>query len=306
MAKKILITGSVAYDLLLNYDGSFAEHIKDADLDHLGLTYVTSHFAKHHGGTAANIARGIKQLGGDPLPVASVGNDADDYFTLLEREGVDTSLFQKFEEDVCPTAILSTDSNEQQIIFYHPGADRLGDWPDVDPTDIAYGIASPREERFMFDCLRFCKENSIPAFFDPGQRIFSMTDDDFERGIDLATGMIANTFEWGVISDRLNTSAADLMKELDTLIITRGDEGVSIHTQDGEVHVPGYKAEKVLNPTGAGDAFRAGLLFALTEGKSMEEAAALGNAMGSLCVEEEQPVIQGFERTKLEERMTLS
>lgn len=300
---KILVTGSVAYDLLLNYDGSFAENIKGADIENLGLAFVTSHFAKHHGGTAANIARGITQLGGTVLPVASVGKDGDEYMQVLQKEGIDVSHIHQTQEDVCSTAILGSDSNEKQIIFYHPGADAYGEWPELDPADIAYGIASPREERFMFECLRFCKAHSIPSFFDPGQRIFSMTDDDFRRGIDLATGMIANAFEWSVISSRLNATAEDLLNELETIIITRADEGVRIITREGEVTVPACKAEKVLNPTGAGDAFRAGLLVGLTEGKSMEDAAKIGAAMGSLCVECEQPTIQGFSRQRLEQRM---
>jgi adenosine kinase len=301
---KILITGSVVYDLLLNYDGSFTEHIQGANLEQLGLAFVTSHFAKHHGGTAANIARTVAMLGGSPLTVASVGRDADEYIKLLSDEGIDTSFIQKSEEDVCSTAVLGTDSNEQQIIFYHPGADRLGEWPEIEPSNIAYGIASPREERFMFECLRFCKEHSIPSFFDPGQRIFSMTDDDFERGIDLATGIIANAFEWGVITDRLNTSAEDMLSELDTIIITKGDAGVTIHTADGEMNIPSCKADKVLNPTGAGDAFRAGLLVSLVQGESLENAAMFGNAMGSLSVESEQPVVVGVTREKVEERMS--
>ena len=300
---KILVTGSIAYDLLLNYDGSFAENIQGADMENLGLAFVTSRFARHHGGTAANIARGIAQLGGQSVSVGSVGKDGDEYIQLLQNEGIDVSHIHQTQEDVCSTAILGTDSNEKQIIFYHPGADAYGDWPDIDPKDIAYGIASPREERFMFDCLRYCKQNAIPAFFDPGQRIFSMTDDDFRRGIDLATGMIANAFEWSVICSRLHVSIDDVLQDLDTVLVTKADAGVSIYTKEGETVVPACTAGRVVNPTGAGDAFRAGLLTALVEGKNMEAAARVGTAMGSLCVEYEQPTIQDFTKERLAGRM---
>lgn len=300
---KILITGSVAYDLLLDYPGSFAENIKAADLDTLGLAFVTSHFARHYGGTAANIARGIAQLGGTPFPVASVGKDGDDYLQLLKSENIDVSHIYQTQEDVCPTAIMGTDSTQKQIIFYHPGADAYGDWPDINPADIAYGIASPREERFMFACLEFCKQHSIPAFFDPGQRIFSMTDEDFQRGIDLATGMIVNDFEWSVISGRLQLTEESILQQLDTLIITRGAAGVSVHSKDAVFDVSALTPEQVRNPTGAGDAFRAGLLVGLTQGKTLEEATKLGAAMGSVCVEYVEPTIQDFSNDRLQNRL---
>ena len=283
---RILVTGSTAYDLLLGYDGSFRDSLHESS-DAMTAIYLTSHFAKHHGGTAANIAWNLSLLGSNPLMVSTVGRDGAPYKTLLQERGVDTTHVEQIDEDVTSTAIIGTDTSGNQVGFFHAGADTHGHWPDLadDREDISYAIISPRDETLMLKAVDYCKKYSISYFFDPGQRISSMNSDDMRRSIQGAFGVIANEYEWEVIKERLGYTSESILKDAMHLIVTRGENGASHFSADGTLNVGGCKADKLVNPTGAGDAFRSGLLHGLSLHWSMQDGMRLGCAMGSLVVE---------------------
>lgn len=301
---RILVTGSTAYDILLGYDGTFGDslHGKSASITAI---YLTSHFARHHGGTGANIAWNLKLLGTDPLLVSTVGLDGQDYVDLFATRDIDTTYVEKLESDVTSTAMIGTDSSGNQVGFFHAGADTHGSFPDLsaERDDIAYAIISPREERVMLQTVEFCKTYGVPYFFDPGQRISSMNADDMRRSIEGSFGVIANEYEWEVIKERLGYTPQSILNDTTHLIVTRGAQGVSHFDAAGTVSIPAPKADRVVNPTGAGDAFRSGLLHGLATKKTMEESLKIGCAMGSFAVEVEGTLLDYVDEGELAVRM---
>ena len=301
---KLLITGSIAYDLLLNYDGSFTDGIDPSSLDSMSLAFVTPHFERHYGGTGSNIAYNLQLLGGDPILVSSVGDDGDEYLSLLSNKGIDVSYIDRVTGKMTATAILATDTSERHIIFFHPGADAAGKWPDLSSQkeDISYAIVSPRDASLMMKAIDWCCENEIPVIFDPGQQLLSFGDDELKRGIDNCNALIVNSYEWNSIADRLNTSEQDIINQLDFLVITMGEDGLRIITKEEEIKIPACKAGSVINPTGAGDALRSGLLFGLDSGWSFKDIGRLGAAMGSFAVEQRGTLLKNLDIDALKSR----
>lgn len=300
---KILVNGSTAYDVLLGYDGDFRDSL-DLSQETMTAIYLTSHFARHHGGTAANIAWNLHLLGANPLMVSTVGSDGGPYVALLRERGIDVTYVDQIESDVTSTAIIGTDSSVHQLGFFHAGADGKGDFPDLmqDRDDISYAIISPRNERMMMESVTFCKKYKVPYIFDPGQRITSMNEDDLRRSIEGAFALIANEYEWGVISSRLHLTEENISLLTERLIVTQADKGVTCFDKNGAETVGSCVPDAVINPTGAGDAFRAGLLAGLDARWNMRDSLRLGNAMGSLAVELEGTLIDHVDRDEIWER----
>jgi adenosine kinase len=287
---KILVTGSIAYDLLLNYEGSFADAIDPAHLHELSMAFVTPRFARHHGGTAANIAWNLRLLHQDSLLVGTVGNDGGSYVELLRERGVAVENIEKIDSAASSTAIVATDKNERQITFYHPGADSKGTWPEKlsdDRDDISFAIISPRDARLMMEAVQWCITFGIPYLFDPGQQVLALSRDDLLKAIHGSRGVITNAYEWQLLSERTGFSTDALLTETHLLIITHGEAGLTLYTPKDTIVLHACRAEKVVNPTGAGDALRAGILTGLAAGWPLKHCGQLGAAMGSFVVEHE-------------------
>lgn len=290
---KILVNGSTAYDLLLGYNGSFADAIDTSSLDTLAVSFFAPHFARHHGGTAANIAWSLNLLGKDPMLVTTIGVDGTDYQELLKNRGISVEYVEKLDTASTATAIIGTDSKERQITFFHPGADADGTWPDITDRreDISHAIISPRNAVLMMEGIRWCTEYKVPFFFDPGQQVLALSDDELRFGVENSEGVIANEYEWGLITDRLQIDEQSALLKTSMVIVTRGDAGVTCFSKDGALNVGPCTPDQVVNPTGAGDAFRAGFLAGLQSEWSLIDSLRLGNAMGSLAVELEGTLI---------------
>ncbi len=295
---KILVNGSTAYDVLLGYDGSFADAIDPSALDSLAVSFFSPHYARHHGGTGANIAWNLKLLGTEPMLVTTIGSDGGDYRTLLEDRDISVEYVEQLTSGATATAIIGTDSSERQITFFHPGADADGSFPDLSDRreEISHAIISPRNAVLMMEGVRWCEKYKVPFFFDPGQQVIALSDDELRFGVEHCAGLIANEYEWGLISNRLNITEENALLKTPMVIVTRGDAGVTCFCKDGALNVGPCTPEKVVNPTGAGDAFRAGLLTGLQAGWSNIDALRLGNAMGSLAVELEGTLIDHVDR----------
>ena len=306
--KKILVTGSIAYDVLLGYDGEFADAIDPQALEALSVSYFSPHYARHFGGTGANIAWGLKGLGQEPILVGSVGKDGDDYLKKFESKNISTDRIQMIPDQVTATAIINTDSSEHQIAFFHPGADSYGEFPgDLDPSEISYAIVSARDTTAMVRCMEWCSENNIKTFFDPGQQAISFGDDAYARMVDMSSGIIVNEYEWDITKKKLGCDEEGVLELLGQvgmigqvssgiIIITLGDKGCLLVTRDGSELISAIKSDKVINPTGAGDAFRAGFLASLNEGQDLVSACKKGCEMGRLAVEQEGTLLEDVDR----------
>jgi adenosine kinase len=286
---KILVTGSIAYDLLLSYDGSFPDAIDPAHLDELSMAFVTPRFARHHGGTGANIAWNLRLLNQEPLLVGTVGHDGGAYTALLEERGISTKRVDTLRDHATSTAIVATDSREHQITFFHPGADAAGAFPDLseEREEISCAIVSPRNAQAMLQAVEWCQKFSVPYFFDPGQQVMALSEEELVHAIKKSKGVIANAYEWSLISKRTSFSIDQLLTHTPLLVMTQAEEGLTVYTSKKEVVIPPCKPEKVINPTGAGDAFRAGFLTGIAAKWKPLQCCRLGASLASFVVEQE-------------------
>ena len=299
-----LVTGSIAYDTLLTYDGSFADGIDVDKLDELSVGYVTRHLVKHHGGTAANIAWNFALLKQSVKVAGSIGHDGDEYIKRLKERGVDTSLIVQRPEHVTPTAIIGTDSSERQITFYHPGADLETEPPDIASMkdELSYVLVSPHSVSSMEQTARLCQENSVPYIFDPGQQSLQFSRDDLRRMVHGSNAVIANAYEWALLRDALEWTVNEVLEYTGLLVVTQGEHGLNVQTNGQSIVVNAVTADKLVNPTGAGDALRAGFVTGLAKGWSVQDAARLGAALSSFVVEQEGPQLESFNVKDLYER----
>lgn len=304
MSLRILVTGSTAYDLLLHSEGSFAEGLASQELESLSVAFLAQRFARHHGGTGANIAWNLRLLGEDPLLVSAVGDDGGEYKALLTDRGINTDFVEEVSGHATATAIVSTDSDSRQITFFHPGADQHGSWPDLsqDRDDLAYAIVSPRDAVLMMRAADWCKEFGVPYLFDPGQQILAFGEDELRRALDGSAGVIVNEYEWELLSNKLNCTEENINVITPLLIVTRGEHGATYFDESGGSSVPSCKADCMINPTGAGDAFRSGLLAGLRAGWDTLNCVRLGAAMGSFAVEIEGTLLDSIDKDQLWQR----
>jgi len=299
--QRILITGSIAYDLLLASDGSFADALKASALEKLSVSFLTPHFKRHHGGTAANISWNVKLLGGDPLLVGTVGEDGGSYTALLRERGIDTRHVAALKDYVTATAIIATDSRERQIAFFHPGADAAGTWPDLveEREEIAWAIVSARDVHMMIAAIDWCARQKIPLLFDPGQQVHSFGNDELTRAIAHASAVVVNEYESQLLQQRLAATEQELAKRIPLFIVTLGEKGFMLYDDGKKSVFPACAPDQVVNPTGAGDAFRGGLLTGLTSGWSKQHAAMLGASLGSFVVEQEGTLLHQLDREEV-------
>lgn len=289
MPRTILVTGSLTYDLFFAYEGSFREGVNRADPDCLSLCFVTQNHARAHGGTGANIAWNLRLLREEPLLVGTVGRDGEPYCRMLRERGIPTHNVEMVPDHATSTAVISTDSGERQITFFHPGADAHGSWPasQIDPSALSCAIAAPRDVRVTMEALTWCHDHGVPCVFDPGQNILCFTADDLWRALRMCAGLIVNASEWETLASLLSSSLPDVLAVAPWVVITRGADGCSVHTREGSLALPACPAATVVDPTGAGDAFRAGLLVGISRGWPLAEGCKLGAALAAKVVEQQ-------------------
>jgi adenosine kinase len=286
--KRILVTGTVAFDHLFSYGAAFLEKLKSAiEADVLSVSFNTQQYEKKFGGTGANIAWNLRLLGSNPLLVASIGKDGAEYVDFLNKADIDTSYLQVSEKETTPTGVCCTDTKQHQIWLFHHGADSEKFWPDLKDVrkDIAYAVIGPRHVERMLFGLEWCKKEGIPVLFDPGQYILGYTPETMRAAIDGSDGVIGNEFEWHQISTKLRTSPEEVSKGVKYAIVTESENGFSLYVDGKKESYKRCDCDEFAEPTGAGDAFRGGLLTGLTNGWSLEDSGKLGAAMASFAVE---------------------
>ncbi len=267
------------------------------------MAYLAQRFRKHHGGTGANIAWNLGLLGLKPVLVSTVGNDGGEYLAVLKDKGVNVSYVEEISEHATATAIIATDSREQQITFFHPGADQHGTWPDLSGEEIKYAIISPRDTGLMQKAADWCAQNGVHYLFDPGQQILAFSDDELKRIIKKSAGLIMNDYEWSLIKDKLKVSEDDIRSLTPLVIITHGEKGATVINTSGEQKIKACKADRVLNPTGAGDGFRAGILAGLQKDWPIENCIRLGAGIASFVVEDEGTLMESLDLDELQNRI---
>jgi adenosine kinase len=278
----LLVCGSLAFDTIMTFEGRFADQILPDQLHILNVSFLVPGLRREYGGCAGNIAYGLRQLGADVRPVATLGSDGQAYLERLQALGVDTRHVQQVDDLYTAQAMIMTDRDNNQITAFHPGAMSQAHRAVIAAADGAsIGIISPDGRDAMLQHAEQLKALGVPFVFDPGQGLPMFQGDELLRFIDQADWAALNDYEARMLSDRTGLDYAAISKRLRGLIITLAHEGCDVW-QDGVcTRVPGVPAAAVVDPTGCGDAFRAALLFGLSQGWSLIDAVILGNRMGA-------------------------
>ncbi len=284
----IAVTGSMAFDYIMSFSGHFTDYIVPDQLDHLSISVLVDSMRRERGGTAGNIAYNLALLGQKPLLMASVGADAHDYIADLQTQGIDTSAVLHLPDELTASFFVSTDRNNRQIANFYIGA--MGHSTDVHFADqnyknITLAIISPNAPQAMVKYVMECKELGIPYIYDPSQQIPLFTPEQLFDGINGAHILIVNDYEFEMIKERTNLTLDKIKTMVDVVVITRGEDGSSIYVQNKEYHIPAIALPQVVDPTGAGDAYRSGLMAAHTHNLSWIEAGRVGTLTATYSLE---------------------
>jgi len=277
-----LICGSLAFDTIMNFEGSFAEQIMPEQLHILNVSFLVPTLRREFGGCAGNIAYSLTQLGGSALPMAAVGNDGQDYVAHLRNKGISTEFIKEIAGSYTAQAMIMTDRDNNQITAFHPGAMSHAHLSEIKPrSDIKLGIISPDGRDAMLLHAAQFKAASIPFVFDPGQGLPMFNGEELTHFIEQASWVTVNDYEGRMLSERCGLDSSEISRRVQGLVVTLGAEGCEVWVDGEMTHVPAVKAAQLVDPTGCGDAFRGALLFGLERGWSLVQCCALGNRVGA-------------------------
>ncbi|HNS52590.1 MAG TPA: carbohydrate kinase family protein [Anaerolineae bacterium] len=284
----IVITGSVAFDYLMSFPGRFREHLLPDQLEHVSLSFLVDSMRKQRGGCAANIAYSLALLGERPTVMATVGHDFAEYRSWLESMGVDTSATVEIGDEFTSSFFVNTDLENNQIASFYIGAmgcaDRLS-FHDLMPRP-ELTIISPNAPAAMIKYARECQDLRIPYIYDPSQQIVRMTGEELVAGVRGARMLIVNDYEFGLIRNCTDLSEGELLSLPQTTIITRGAEGSTIYDKGKEFSVPVAPPERIAEPTGVGDAYRAGVIKGMRRGYPWEVTGRIGALAATYVLEQ--------------------
>jgi adenosine kinase len=283
---QLYISGSIALDRIMNFPGKFADHILPDKIHILNVCFLVDGLNEYFGGTAGNIAYNLALLGENPLVLGCAGKDFAPYAERLRGLGLSLEGIRVVESQFTAGAYITTDQADNQITGFNPGAMR-------EPCGYAFparhegpsmAIISPGNVQDMVELPGYFKKAGIPYIFDPGQQITALTGEQMTSAIDGSFALCTNDYELEMVMKATGLSRAELLKRTGALVTTLGDQGSIIAEGETETRVAAVKVDKALDPTGAGDAYRAGLLKGLSLGQGLPEAAELGSVCAAFCV----------------------
>jgi adenosine kinase len=286
-----VICGSLAFDTIMTFEGRFAEQILPDQLHILNVSFLVPALRRDFGGCAGNIAYSLKLLGGEPLPMATVGSDGADYIARLEGLGISTQFVRQVADTYTAQAMIMTDRDNNQITAFHPGAMMQAHITKVQARpDIKLGIISPDGRDAMLQHAQQFKAAGIPFVFDPGQGLPMFDGTELAAFIDQSTWVTVNDYEGKMLSDRTGWSSAEISRRVQGgLIVTLGGEGCEVWIDGEKTVVPPVKASGIVDPTGCGDAWRGALLYGLEQGWPLARCAELGNKVGAIKIASRGP-----------------
>ena len=285
-----LICGSLAFDTIMSFEGRFAEQILPDQLHILNVSFLVPSLRRDFGGCAGNIAYAMRQLGGTPLPVATLGNDGSDYLARLRQLDISTEFVRTIDDTYTAQAMIMTDRDNNQITAFHPGAMMQAHRTRIAAHDgVRLGIISPDGRDAMLQHAEQFRAAGIPFVFDPGQGLPMFNGDELAHFVDLATWVTVNDYEGRMLCDRMGIELDELSRRVQGLVVTLGGEGCDIWEAGVRTRVPPVQAASVVDPTGCGDAWRGALLHGLEQGWPLARCAALGNRLGALKIASRGP-----------------
>jgi adenosine kinase len=282
----VLICGSVAYDSVMVFPGHFADHILPEQVHILNVSFLVPEMRREFGGCAGNIAYSMKVLGGEPLPMATVGDDAQPYLDRLDALGIDRRYVRQVPGTFTAQAFITTDLDANQLTAFHPGAMGHSHLNAV-PKDagIRLGIVAPDGREAMVQHAQQFADHGIPFVFDLGQAMPLFNGEDLDWCIARAQYVTLSDYEARVVCERTRMSLEQIAAKVEALVVTLGEHGSDLYVGGAKTHIPVAPARKVVDPVGCGDAYRGGLLHGLVNGLDWETSARLASVMGSLKIE---------------------
>lgn len=281
-----LITGSFAYDTIMVFQDQFKNHILPDQVHILNVCFFVPEMRKEFGGCSGNIAYNLSLLGGDPLPMGTVGEDFKPYRKWLKKQGIKVRHITEIENTYTAQAFMTTDTDNNQIIAFHPGAMNYAHQNKIsDANDISLGIVAPDGRDAMIQHSQQFEQAKIPFVFDPGQGLPMFDGKELMQFVEQATYLCVNDYESQMLKEKTKQSLPDIAKEVEALIVTRGGEGSEIYYDGDTMHTPSIKVNKVSDPTGCGDAFRSGLLYGIAKNLDWQTTGRLASLMGGIKIE---------------------
>ncbi|MEO6033353.1 MAG: carbohydrate kinase family protein [Burkholderiaceae bacterium] len=282
-----LICGSLAFDTITNFPGRFAQQILPEQLHILNVSFLVPTLRREFGGCAGNIGYTLALLGGEPLIMAAVGRDGDSYLERIRSWGASSELVRTVADGYTAQAIIITDTDNNQITAFHPGAMQSAHLSTVPArADIRLAIIAPDGRDAMLQHADQLADAGVPFIFDPGQGLPMFDGTELQRFVDQARWVAVNDYEARMLCERTGQSLESLSRasHLDGVIVTLGAEGCDLWQQGVRLHVPGVQAHEIVDPTGCGDAFRAALLFGIERGWPLQRCIELGNRVGAIKI----------------------
>jgi adenosine kinase len=305
MKKNIIISGSLAYDRIMDFPGRFSDHILPEKIHMLNIAFQVDSIKEKFGGTAGNIAYALRLLGENPVISGAIGHDYRRYFEWFAKNGIATDNIKIIENDLTAGAYITTDKADNQITGFHPGAMKYPaafNFSKLDPKETIV-IVSPGNLDDMLSYPRICKTKGIDYIFDPGQSLPMLEPGNLAESIKGCLILIANDYELEMIIKKTGLQKVELLKLTGNIIVTQGESGSLVSTPEGEFKIPAVKPAKAVDPTGAGDAYRGGLLSGLVHGKTIWESAMMGSVCASFCVEHYGTQDYRFSKAEFEARL---
>jgi adenosine kinase len=291
-----LICGSLAYDTIMVFQDRFKHHILPDKVHILNVSFLVPNMRREFGGCAGNIAYNLKLLGGDPLPMATVGQDFGPYRQHFDACGIRMDHVKELQELFTAQAFITTDLDDNQITAFHPGAMMRSYENNVrDVQGVTFGIVGPDGYEAMLQNSAQFAEQGIPFIFDPGQAMPLYNGEELTRMIEQATYVTVNDYESNLLQEKTGLDTKAIAERVSAYLITRGPQGSEVHTSSGVLEIPVATARRVVDPTGCGDAYRAGLMFGWMAGMDMVTTGRIASLMGALKIENLGPQNQRFD-----------
>jgi adenosine kinase len=287
----ILVTGSIAFDHIMVFEDRFKNHILPDKVHLLNVAFLVPTLDKRWGGTAANIAYNLRVLDVDPVLLGTVGRDFGAYAEWMDIHGIRRDWVRVLDDAYTAQAFITTDLDDNQITAFHPGAmDRAHEAPvSTVSEELTVGIVAPNGKRAMQEHARALKQRGVPCVVDPGQGLPMFSGDELLEMIEGAAVYVVNDYEWAMTLEKTGLGEGAIARRVGAVVVTRGEHGSRIHQGERRQTVKAVKAERVVDPTGCGDAYRAGILYALLKGLPLERGARIGALLGALKVEKAGP-----------------
>ena len=280
-----VVCGSFAYDNILNFEGKFEDHLISSELNNINISFLCTNMRREYGGCAGNIIYNLVSIGADAFSIGTMGSDAGPYIEWMRKNNINTDYIEIIKDSYTAQAYITTDLNANQITTFHPGAMQYSNQIKIPDNDsVTLGLISPDGRDGMIDHAKQLIEMKVPYVFDPGQGMPMFNKDELNFFSDNASWIIMNDYEFKMYNEITGHTPSDIISNNKVLVVTDGDNGSNIFTIDKKLNISTPKVEDPKDPTGCGDAYRAGIIYGIMKDMPLEKIGELSSELGALKV----------------------